>query len=135
MMRSRLLVLISILLLLLGTGCSSGPVRDVGLDKLSPRKAEQELSTGIKSYEDGNYKAAARSLQSALEAGLTFDSDSVRAHKYLAFIHCLSNREKQCRDEFRKALEKDSKFELEPAEAGHPIWGPAFRAVKAERRK
>ncbi len=135
MMRSRLLVLISTLLLLLGTGCSSGPVRDVGLDKLSPRKAEQELSNGIKNYEDGNYKTAAKSLQSALESGLTFDSDAVRAHKYLAFIHCLSNREKQCRDEFRKALEKDNKFDLEPAEAGHPIWGPVFRAVKAERRK
>ncbi|MDP2878299.1 MAG: TssQ family T6SS-associated lipoprotein [Sulfuricella sp.] len=135
MMRSRLLVLISTLLLLLGTGCSSGPVRDVGLDKLSPRKAEQELSNGIKNYEDGNYKTAAKSLQSALESGLTFDSDTVRAHKYLAFIHCLSNREKQCRDEFRKALEKDNKFDLEPAEAGHPIWGPVYRAVKAERRK
>lgn len=135
MMRFRLLVLISTLFLLLGAGCSSGPVRDVGLDKLSPRKAEQELSTGIKNYEDGNYKTAAKSLQSALESGLTFDSDTVRAHKYLAFIHCLSNREKQCRDEFRKALEKDNKFDLEPAEAGHPIWGPVFRAVKAERRK
>ncbi len=134
-MRFRLLVLISALFLLLGAGCSSGPVRDVGLDKLSPRKAEQELSTGIKNYEDGDYKAAAKSLQSALESGLTFDSDAVRAHKYLAFIHCLSNREKQCRDEFRKALEKDNKFDLEPAEAGHPIWGPVFRAAKAERRK
>lgn len=138
MMRSRLHVLhvlIATLILLLGTGCSSGPVRDVGLDKLSPRKAEQELSTGIKNFEDGNYKPAVKNLQSALELGLTFDSDAVQAHKYLAFIHCLSNREKQCRDEFRKALEKDSKFELEPAETGHPIWGPAFRAVKSERRK
>jgi len=134
-MRSSLLILISALLLLLGSGCSSGPVRDVGLDKLSPRKAEQELSTGLINYEDGNYKAAAKSLQSALESGLTFDSDAARAHKYLAFIHCLSNREKQCRDEFRKALEKDNKFDLGPAEAGHPIWGPVFRAVKAERRK
>ncbi len=135
MIRFRLLILISTLLLLLGTGCSSGPVRDVGLDKLSPRKAEQELSTGIKNYEDGNYKSAAKNLQNALESDLAFDSDAARAHKYLAFIHCLSNREKQCRDEFRKALEKDSKFDLEPAEAGHPIWGPVFRAVKAERRK
>ena len=135
MMRSRLLVLISALLLLLNTGCSSGPAREVGLDKLSPRKAEQELSTGILNYEDGNYKAAAKSLQSALDSGLAFDSDAARAHKYLAFIHCLSSREKQCRDEFRKALEKDNKFDLEPAEAGHPIWGPAFRAVKAERKK
>jgi len=135
MMRSSLLILISALLLLLGSGCSSGPVRDVGLDKLSPRKAEQELSTGLINYEDGNYKAAAKSLQSALESGLTFDSDAARAHKYLAFIHCLSNREKQCRDEFRKALEKDNKFDLEPAEAGHPIWGQVFRAVKMEQRK
>jgi Tfp pilus assembly protein PilF len=135
MMRSRLLILISALLMLLGSGCSSGPARDVGLDKLSPRKAEQELSTGIMNYEDGNYKAAAKSLHSALDSGLTFDSDAARAHKYLAFIHCLSNREKQCRDEFRKALEKDNKFDLDPAEAGHPIWGPVFRAVKGERKK
>lgn len=134
-MRLRVLILIPVLLLLLGTGCSSGPVREVGLDKLSPRKAEQELSTGITNYEDGNYKAAAKSLQSALDLGLTFDGDAARAHKYLAFIHCLSNREKQCRDEFKKAFEKDNKFDLDPAETGHPIWGPAFRAVKAERKK
>lgn len=134
-MRYRLLILTSILLLLLNAGCSSGPVRDVGLDKLSPRKAEQELSIGIINYEDGNYKAAAKSLQSALNSGLTFDSDAAQAHKYLAFVHCLSNREKQCRDEFRKALEKDNKFDLEPAEAGHPIWGPIFRSVKGERKK
>lgn len=135
MMRSHLLILISVLLMLLGSGCSSGPVRDVGLDKLSPRKAEQELSTGITNYEDGNYKAAAKSLQNALDLGLAFGGDATRAHKFLAFIHCLSNREKQCRDEFRKALEKDSKFDLDPAEAGHPIWGPVFRSVKAERKK
>jgi len=135
MTRPYLLILISALLMLLGSGCSSGPVRDVGLDKLSPRKAEQELSVGLTNYEDGNYKAAAKSLQSALNSGLTFDSDAARAHKYLAFIHCLSNREKPCRDEFRKALDKDNQFDLEPAEAGHPIWGPIFRAVKAERKK
>lgn len=127
-------ILIPALVLLLGA-CSSAPIRDTGLDKLAPRKAEQELSAGIKSYEEGNYRVAAKELQNALDAGLTFDSDSVRAHKYLAFIHCVSSREKQCKDEFRKAFALDSKFELEPAEAGHPLWGPAFRAVKAERRK
>ena len=42
--------------------------------------------------------------------------------------------EKQ-RDQFQKALDADPKFELEPAEAGHPIWGPALRSVKAERAK
>lgn len=134
-MQFRLLILISTLFALLVAGCSSGPVRDVGLDKLSPRKAERELSSGIKNYEDGSYSVASKSLQTALDSGLTFDGDVVRAHKYLAFIHCLSNREKQCRDEFRKALEKDNKFDLTPAEAGHPTWGPVFRSVKAERKK
>lgn len=133
MSRSRLSALvIAALIPLLGAGCSSAPVRDIGIDKVSPRKAEQELSSGIKSYEDGNYKIAARSLQNALDSGLAFDSDAVQAHKYLAFIHCLSNREKQCREEFRKALELDSKFDLAPAEAGHPMWGPVFRSVKTE---
>lgn len=134
-MRPSLPSLLALVLVALLGACSSAPVRDVGLDKLAPRKAEQELSAGIKSYEEGNYKVAARSLQNALDSGLAFDSDSVRAHKYLAFIHCLSNREKLCKDEFRKALDLDNKFELEPAEAGHPNWGPAFRAVKTERRK
>jgi Tfp pilus assembly protein PilF len=117
---------------LLASGCTSAPVRDVGLDKLAPRKAEQELSMGIQDYEDGNYKSSAKHLQTALDEKLTFSSDTVRAHKYLAFIHCASNREKQCREEFRKALELDPAFELSPAEASHPIWGPAFRGVKVE---
>jgi hypothetical protein len=134
-MRFCLIITISATILLITIGCSSGPVRYIGLDKLSMSKANQALSIGIQNYEDGNYKTAARSLQSALDLGLTFDFDAVQAHKYLAFIHCLSNREKQCRDEFRKALEKDSQFNLPPEEAGHPIWGPVFRTVKAERKK
>ena len=134
-MRLCLLITISATLLLITIGCSSGPVRAIGLDKLSMSKATQALSAGIQNYEDGNYKTASRSLQNALDLGLTFDFDAVQAHKYLAFIHCLSNREKQCHDEFRKALEKDSQFDLKPEEAGHPIWGPAFRTVKVERKE
>ena len=45
----------------------------------------------------------------------------------------LQSRERLCRDEFRKALGADPALELEPAEAGHPVWGPIFRAVKAGR--
>jgi hypothetical protein len=39
----------------------------------------------------------------------------------------------QCRDEFRKALDLDPSFDLRENEAGHPIWGPAFRSVKAKK--
>lgn len=113
-------------------GCASEPMRNIGLDKFSPRKAEQELSAGLRNYEDGNYKTASKFLQNALDAGLTFKSDQVTAHKYLAFIHCASEREKLCRDEFRKALELNPKFELTTAEEGHPVWGPAFRGVQVE---
>lgn len=117
----------------LATACSSTPIRDMGLDKLAPRKAEQELSAGLKNYENGHYQMAAKYLQNALNNGLTFKSDQVTAHKYLAFIDCVSEREKQCREQFKRALEINPGFELSAAEAGHPIWGPVFRKVQAEQ--
>ncbi len=115
---------------LLMTACSAPIVRDAGLDKFAPRKAEQDLSLGIRSYEDGDYKNSARLLQSALSEELLLNSDKVAAHKYLAFIYCAQSREKLCRDEFRKALALDPKFELTPAEVGHPVWGPVFKSLK-----
>jgi Tfp pilus assembly protein PilF len=117
---------------LLMSACSSSVVRDTGLDKFAPRKAEQDLSAGIRAYEDGNYKNAQTLMQSSLDAGLILNSDKVVAHKYLAFIHCAHSRVTQCRDEFRSMLELDPKFELSQTEAGHPAWGPVFKSVKAE---
>ena len=100
---------------------------------LQSSKSEQELEKGINSYEDGEYKTSARQLKTALDLGLESTRNQVRAHKYLAFITCVSGREKSCREEFRRALDADPNFELAPAEAGHPIWGPALRSVKTER--
>jgi hypothetical protein len=97
--------------------------------------AEQEFVNGLKSYEDADYKNAARQLQTALNFGLSGRAEQVKAHKYLAFINCVSSRIAACRDEFRKAFAIDPQFDLEPAEAGHPIWGPVFRAAKAEAAK
>lgn len=115
---------------LLMTACAAPIVRDTGLDKLALRKAEKDLSLGIRAYEDGDYKDAARLLQSALASDLFLNADKVAAHKYLAFMHCAQSREKACREEFRKALELDPKFELTPAESGHPAWGPVFKSLK-----
>ncbi len=95
-------------------------------------KGKQDLERGIENYEEGAYKAAAKQFQAALDLGLAARSDQATAHKYLAFVACVSGREASCRDEFRKALEADPQLDLEPAEAGHPIWGPVFRTVKAE---
>lgn len=96
-------------------------------------KGEDELQFGIRAYEDGELAYSAKLLQAGLDNGLRSKSDRVQAHKYLAFIHCASSRVPQCRDEFRKALDLDPSFDLRENEAGHPIWGPAFRSVKAKK--
>lgn len=95
-------------------------------------RGQKDLDAGVKSYEDGNYRPASRLIQSGLDKGLV-TAEKVRAHKYLAFIHCVSGELQRCRDEFGKALELDPSFELREDEAGHPIWGPVFRSVKSRR--
>ncbi|HEX5092818.1 MAG TPA: TssQ family T6SS-associated lipoprotein [Burkholderiales bacterium] len=120
---------------LLTAGCQSEPFRSIQADfkrAFGRSGGESALSAGVKYYEEGKYADATRQLQSAIKQGLS-QSDEVRAHKYLAFINCVSDRVSACRDEFRKALRIDPGMELSPAEAGHPIWGPQFRAVKAGR--
>jgi hypothetical protein len=101
---------------------------------LGSNKGEDELAFGVRAYEDGEIAYSAKLLQASLDQGLRSTSDRVRAHKYLAFIHCASNRVPQCRDEFRKALDLDPSFDLRENEAGHPIWGPVFRSVKTARK-
>ena len=131
MLKSRLWVQVTAVALLCA-GCV-GPLKDYNPINLMRGKGSPELSAGIKSYDEGEYAEAQKSLLSALDQGLAFKSDQVKAHKYLAFIYCISNKEKQCRDEFKKALEIDPDFELEPAEVGHPQWGPVFRSVKTKK--
>lgn len=112
-------------------GCGTEPMRKVQ-DFFNPNKGQTALAAGLKQYEEGRYGESQKSLQSAIGQGLD-DANRVTAHKHLAFIHCASNRERACRDEFRRALAVDPRMELAPAEAGHPVWGPVFRAVKAGR--
>jgi Tfp pilus assembly protein PilF len=112
--------------LLLGA-CQSTMVQEFPLTKF---KAERMLDDGIRQYEDGNYKVAARTIQGALDAGLTKRSQG-RAHKYLAFMHCAAGQPSQCRDQFRKGLDADRRLDLTAAESGHPIWAPVFASVKA----
>jgi Tfp pilus assembly protein PilF len=116
-------------------GCESATVKSIQQDfktLFQISKGAQDLADGIKQYEDANYSEAARLLQLSLDQGLGRD-EQVKAHKYLAFIHCVSGREQRCREEFRAALKIDPSFELAANEAGHPIWGPAFRSAKARK--
>lgn len=131
-MRNVLLLLAAAVLV---AGCESAPIKAIqqefsGLFKKN--EGEPQLAAGINAYENGNYAESLRQLQAALNAGLS-NPDQVRAHKYLAFIHCVSGRTTACRNEFRKAVAIDPDFELAPAEAGHPMWGPVFEGVKGRR--
>lgn len=112
-------------------GCGTDPVRRLQA-LFEPAKGEAALAAGLKQYEEGQYPESLRNLTSAVEQGLN-DADRVNAHKHAAFIHCVSSRERACREEFRKALAVDPSMDLAPAEAGHPLWGPVFRSVKAGR--
>ena len=113
------------------TGCQSKAVQEFPLTKF---KAESMLDQGIRQYDNGDYRIAARTIQGALDEGLTTRSQA-RAHKYLAFIDCISGQQAQCRDQFRKALEIDPSMQLRAEESGHPIWGPVFKSVKASMLK
>ncbi len=97
----------------------------------APSAGADELAKARKSYEEGAYPAAAKRFQAALDLGLA-QGDELDAHKHLAFIACATHRRTQCRAEFRKAFDVDPGFDLTPAEAGHPLWGPTFRNVKRQ---
>jgi tetratricopeptide (TPR) repeat protein len=95
-------------------------------------RAHEQLALGIKQYESGDYDNAVKSLSASLDHGLLTKAEQATARKHLAFVHCVSNREAQCRDEFRKAFEIYSDFSLNSAEDGHPIWGPVYRNVRTQ---
>lgn len=106
------------------SACDSSQTRNI------TTAVEKKLSYGVLTYEEGNYQASIMALQGVLNTGISSKAEKVKAYKYLAFIQCVSGREAMCRDYFKKALELDPIFNLDIAEAGHPIWGPVFRSVK-----
>ncbi len=95
-------------------------------------RAQTHLADGLKRYEAGTYDESMRSFLLALDTGLLNLPQQITARKHMAFMHCVSNREAACREEFEKSFVLDPKFELTPGEAGHPTWGPVFRQIKTE---
>jgi Tfp pilus assembly protein PilF len=131
MRRAASMALVAAALLLSGCGAMRAVQEDLK-SLFGSTKGEPALAVGIRQYEEGKYAEAAESLNNSLYQGLS-NADRVRAHKYLAFIDCVSGRPSACRQEFRRALNIDPTLELSAAEAGHPIWGPVFRSVKSAR--
>lgn len=92
--------------------------------------AQQKLADGVKDYQAGRYREALASLKAALKGGLPDKENQLRAHKYSAFIYCLSRRTTLCRATFRRIFAIDPEFELLPSEAGHPSWAAIYRSQK-----
>ncbi len=126
----RMVLFITVALLLSACAAVDKVKGKVG-GMFQPSSAEQKLSSGVKSYEEGDYKSSLELLRDAEKMGLSRREDKVTAHKYKAFIYCITDRKNQCRHEFEDIFEDDPNFDLQPAEAGHPAWGPVFRGVKA----
>ena len=95
-------------------------------------RAKSNLNDGLKKYDGGSYDEAMKNFLLALDSGQLPMADQLNARKHMAFVHCLSGREANCKDEFEKVFTLEAKFELSPAEAGHPIWGPIYRVTRTE---
>jgi len=121
-----------VLLAIAMLGACAQPVKE--FKRLLEPDSQSLLRQGIRNYDNGRLPQASEYFQEALDAGLT-EPDQVTAHKYLAFIHCASKRERQCRAHFRIALELDPAFDLAPGEAAQPAWGPIFRSLKARQER
>jgi len=111
---------------------SPGPAAPQITEAVLRERATEQLAAGVKQYEVGEYDNAVKSLTASLEHGMLSKAEQARARKYLAFSHCVSQREILCRDEFRKAFEIYPDFALTSAEDGHPIWGPVYRNVRTQ---
>jgi hypothetical protein len=124
--------LLAAALLMLLTACASPPPAP-GLTELVQRPAERALLAGWRAYDDAQYDSGERELKSSLALGLQSPRDQAKAHKLLAFIYCTSQRTADGEAAFRAARVADPSFTLSRAEAGHPLWGPVYRRVAAQR--
>ncbi len=138
MIRSRGLTLLAAAAL---AGCGSmrppppAAPATVSAAALYQKPAERALLKGLTLYEQGTFDSAEQSFQAALKAGLADRRDVATAYKSLAFVACAFNRLDECAQDFRSAFAADDRFALTDAEVGHPIWGPVYKRVAAERAR
>lgn len=110
----------------------SGPTPEEVAKQQRVDRAQTNLSDALKKYDSGAYDEAMNNFLLALDSGLLSTAQQINARKHMAFVHCLSGREANCKEEFEKVITLDPKFDLSPAEAGHPIWGPIYRLTRTE---
>lgn len=135
MLRWMMMGVLSLSLMGCGTLVSTCDDGRGGIRLFGKSESRFQLEKGIRYYEEGNYISSMDALQKVVKINLSPQEYRLTAYKYLAFIHCISGRENPCKEYFGKVLDIDPAFELSPAEAGHPLWGPTFRSVKKSMAK
>lgn len=94
--------------------------------------AERALAAAIATYERGEFASAIRQLTPMTTDGSLDPAQLLRALKTLAFSQCSAGATTACRQTFERAFRAEPRFELAPAERGHPVWGLQFdRARRA----
>ncbi|MGP9825625.1 TssQ family T6SS-associated lipoprotein [Ectopseudomonas khazarica] len=94
-------------------------------------RAQQTLEEGIRLYQGGHYYMAEQQFLTP-EVWAGDQPIQLQSLKYLAFSYCVTQRPKQCRFAFERALQIDPSFQLDSAEQGHPLWGPVFTQAQGQ---
>ncbi len=131
-------IVLCMVTLILFTACSFAP-KPGKLQEMPKSSKPEDLNkgssfyfTGITYYEEGEYADAEKNLKLALGLGLADTKNKIKAHKYLAFLYCSTERQALCENEFKQAFDIDPGFTLSPAESGHPMWQPVYDKVKSQ---
>lgn len=92
--------------------------------------ALQALEQVQTDYQAGRYGDVIKYVARSDDLATAPASVRVPALKLQAFSYCVSKYVPLCEDTFARILAIDPSFELSPSEAGHPVWGAAFKRVK-----
>lgn len=102
-----------------------------------PSPGESALTDGIALYDAGDFNGAIKRLLGAEEIWTRSTTPAatatkVAARKYVAFSYCVTKRRTLCRQQFADAFKLDPRFDLQPAEKTHPVWGAEFERARKQ---
>lgn len=102
-----------------------------------PSPGERALTDGIVLYDAGDFNGAIKRLLGAKEIWTDSTTSAatatkVAARKYVAFSYCVTKRRTLCRQQFVDAFKLDPRFDLQPTEKTHPVWGVEFERARKQ---
>jgi hypothetical protein len=92
--------------------------------------AQQALRQVREQYAAGDYGDVVRTVATSQALAQAPEDTRIEALKLQAFSYCVTHYTTLCEDDFVRILRMDPSFTLAPNEAGHPLWGPAFRRAQ-----